>query len=73
METLAIGTKISYTGDMANDAGEGEITDMRASEWYGTVFDVTLDDGRVCRGLTALSFGLECERRGCAIRFLVQA
>jgi len=54
---LKIGTKIHYTGDIANHSGEGEITAIRPSKWYGQTFDVTLDDGRVCAGLTSTAFG----------------
>jgi hypothetical protein len=67
---LAIGTKIHYTGDIANDAGEGEITAIHASKWYGHVFDVTLNDGRVCAGLTAGSFG-PLRPGNCSDRFQV--
>ncbi len=68
---LVIGTKIHYTGDQCNDSGEGQITAIRPSAWYGQTFDVTLDDGRVCAGLTEASFG-PLRPGNCSDRFQVR-
>lgn len=68
---LKIGTKIHYTGDMANHSGEGEITAVKPSKWYGETYDVTLEDGRVCAGLTASSFG-PLRLGNCSDRFQVR-
>jgi len=54
---IEIGTRIHYTGDVANNPGEGRVTGVVPCDWYGFKITVTLDDGRVCRGLTPSSFG----------------
>jgi DNA topoisomerase-1 len=41
---LTVGTRIRYTGDMANDEGKGEISAVSPCGFYGTKYDVTLDD-----------------------------
>lgn len=48
---LEIGTKIYYTGDMANIEGFGEIIDIKDSKFYGPKADiyVKLEDGRDMR------------------------
>ena len=71
MLNLKIGTKIHYTGDRANASGEGEITSIQPSKWYGQTFVVTLDDGRVCPGLTSTSFG-PLRPGNCSDRFQVR-
>ena len=65
MENLEIGTKIYYTGDMANREGFGTITKVGGdalflkcfryrfvSRWY----DITMDNGRVFPSLPHTSF-----------------
>lgn len=45
----AVGTRIYYTGDMANASGAGVITKhYDATRWDDGSFDVLLDDGRDC-------------------------
>jgi hypothetical protein len=40
---LEAGTRIYYTGDMANASGFGTITKIRLCDWYGFTYDVTID------------------------------
>jgi hypothetical protein len=44
---MNIGTKIHYTGDTANNSGDGEITSILPCEWYGSRITVKLNDGRI--------------------------
>lgn len=51
-----IGTRVKYPGDWQNPMGEGEIVAVHANPWYGTVYDVRLDDGREFPTSTIRSF-----------------
>jgi hypothetical protein len=42
----AVGTKIYYRGDMANQPGFGEVAGHRLSKW-GNGYNIKMDDGRV--------------------------
>jgi hypothetical protein len=46
--TLTAGTRIHYTGDMANDPGDGSVTAVTDGR-HGVFYDITLDDGRIFR------------------------
>lgn len=71
MSELKIGTKIYYTGDMANQDGNFEITARRESSWGGS-WDVTElpgGEGRVFKGV--FEIGLEYQGHG-GTRFVTQ-
>lgn len=53
---LPIGTEIYYTGDMANESGEGTVTSIRDDKW-GKFYEIKLTDGREFRSVTPLIFG----------------
>jgi len=55
---LRKGTKIYYTGDMANSDGLGKIANRYQNQW-GDFVDVELDDGRKMNCLYANSFSDE--------------
>lgn len=44
---LVVGTKIRYTGDMANCSGQGAIINVKPCNYYGKSYTVALDDGRM--------------------------
>lgn len=60
-ETLTAGTRIYYTGDMANLSGEGVVSKVIADR-SGAFYDITLDDGRVFRFVMHVAFAA---RPGC--------
>ena len=45
-QAVAIGTRIYYTGDMANNEDYGTVTDVVTSGRWGTHHVIQLDDGR---------------------------
>ena len=52
MQKLAVGTRIYYTGDMANQPDEGTVVAVRPPDrWGGESYDICLDDGRTMRGI----------------------
>jgi hypothetical protein len=59
MTLLSIGTKIYYTGDMANQSGFGEVIAHR-SDWG---MDIRFEDGRAFNALTMSSFSAGPGRR----------
>jgi len=56
MENLETGTKIYYTGDMANREGFGTITKVGGDRFVSRWYDITMDDGRVFPSLPHTSF-----------------
>lgn len=46
MADVAIGTRIYYTGDMANLEGFGTVTDRKEDPRFAAQVEVTMDDGR---------------------------
>ena len=52
---LQPGTRIYYTGDMANSEDHGVIT-KRYNDRWGDFVDITLDDGREFRGVYVIAF-----------------
>lgn len=53
----AVGTKVYYTGDMANQSGNGVVVAIRpATEWTHESMDITLDDGREMRAIQISNF-----------------
>ena len=60
-QTLEVGTKIYYTGDMANMDGFGEITNEISDRW-GLRYEIAMNDGReMC--ITPASFQPSAGRR----------
>lgn len=54
---LSIGTKIYYTGDMANSEGVGIITkEHEATKYAPHCFDIEMEDGRKMRMIKPASF-----------------
>lgn len=52
MIELKVGTKVFYTGDMANSEDLGVIVKEREATLYGPVaVDIRLDDGREIKGI----------------------
>lgn len=54
-EQLTAGTKIYYTGDIANQSEFGEVTRQYTDKW-GQWVDIVLDDGRECLGISPSNF-----------------
>ena len=40
---LTEGTRIYYTGDMANHPGVGTVVKVRLCDWYGFTYDIVID------------------------------
>lgn len=58
VNTLTVGTRIYYTGDMANAEGEGTIDAVIPADKYRSKsYNITMDDGRVWLFVFAASFG----------------
>jgi len=55
-ETLTAGTKIYYTGDMANRDGFGTISTV-IEDRFGTFYNIVMNDGRVFRSIMHCQFG----------------
>jgi len=53
---MTAGTRIYYTGDMANLESEGTIYNVVDSLRWGLSYDLHLDDGRIFRGVFPTSF-----------------
>lgn len=57
MTTYTTGDQVYYTGDMANESGEGIIIKVREANAYAPIsYDVHLYDGRDFRGVYHLGF-----------------
>jgi len=54
-ETLKEGTRIYYTGDMANEEGFGVITSQQQDK-FGVFVNLKMDDGREFNQLTPANF-----------------
>lgn len=50
------GTRVYYTGDMANIEAEGTICRVNPAGTWGMSYDIVFDDGRLFRGVNPLSF-----------------
>ena len=57
------GTRIYYTGDMANIEDFGTISRVVHSPRWGTSYDIVLDDGRLLRGISPMNFAPSPGRR----------
>jgi hypothetical protein len=52
-----VGTGVHYTGDVANQPGNGTVTAIRpANEWAAESMDITLEDGRQMRAIQMSNF-----------------
>ena len=60
---LPTGTRIYYTGDMANQDGFGTITATTTDKW-GQFLDIKLDDGRTIEQLPLCCFSPEYKGHG---------
>ena len=69
-EALKKGTRIYYTGDMANEEGFGVII-HRSTGQFGVFVAVKLDDGRIFESLSALDFSDVYEGH-CGTRFVTE-
>jgi hypothetical protein len=69
-ENLEKGTRIYYTGDMANDGGCGIITSQQQDK-FGVFVNLKMDDGREFNGLTLANFSDEYLGH-CGIRFVTE-
>jgi len=56
LQDLPNGTKIYYTGDMANAEDFGVVIEQSTNKW-GDQVDIRLDDGRIFKGVSPLNFG----------------
>lgn len=66
--TLAVGTRIYYTGDMANCEGEGTIDAIiPADKFRSKSYNITMDDGRVWLFVFSASFGNAPGDRFCTL------
>ena len=50
---IKIGQKIYYRGDMSNQEGIGEVTEIKITKW-GETFSTKLEDGRVQNNIPCL-------------------
>ena len=50
------GTRVYYTGDMANIEAEGTICKVYNDPRWGISYDIVFDDGRLFRKVSPLSF-----------------
>ena len=56
---LTEGTKVYYTGDMANVDGAGVITKVNPPDrWYAVSYNIVLEDGRECLHIMPSNFGM---------------
>ena len=55
-ETLTAGTRIYYTGDMANRDGNGTVSAV-INDRSGVLYNIVMDDGRVFRSIMHCQFG----------------
>ena len=53
---LEIGTEIYYTGDYANPDGRGTVTAYKPPDRFSAAYEVTLEDGRIFKGLYPCTF-----------------
>jgi len=53
---FTVGTRIYYTGDMANDEGFGTITDLDSDPQWGNSMTISMDDGRVMNKMSPVIF-----------------
>ena len=61
---LTLNTKVYYTGDMANQPGEGKVVKVRPQNRFGPeTYDIQFDDGRLFKGVFGLSFDAGAGRR----------
>ncbi len=71
MEKITSGTRIYYTGDMANNDGHGTITKIETSKWSTGEAFITMDDGRE---FTTYVRGIGITYKGhCGTRFVTVA
>lgn len=55
-DSLGTGTRIIYTGDVANHAGRGEIVAVTSNRWSPCQYDIRLEDGREMRAVQPSNF-----------------
>jgi len=53
---MTVGTRIYYTGDMANIESEGTIYNVVHDPRWGQHYDLHFDDGRISRGIHPVAF-----------------
>ena len=68
---LPAGTKIYYTGDMANASGFGEIVKVHEDEKWSNHYDLRMEDGREINRLSACMVG-EKYNGTCSTRFVTR-
>ena len=56
MSNLEAGTRIIYTGDMANLSGKGSIVAVTSNRWSPCQYDIKLDDGREMKAIQPSNF-----------------
>jgi len=69
-ENLRPGTRIYYTGDMANEEGFGTITSQQEDQ-FGIFMTIRMDDGREFKSLTIANFSDEYLGH-CGTRFVTK-
>lgn len=70
-EDLKKGTRIYYTGDMANKEGLGVITHQSHRMYGGTFVTAKMDDGRIFKSLSLLDFS-DTYKGTCGSRFTTE-
>lgn len=53
---FTVGTRIYYTGDMANNEGFGTITNLDSDPQWGNSMTINMDDGRVMHRMPPVIF-----------------
>ena len=54
---LPVGTKVYYTGDIANHPNTGTIQASYSNRWNPRQYDIAFDDGSVHLGILPSNFG----------------
>lgn len=71
-ERVTVGTRIEYTGDIANQPGSGAVVSVEpADRWGGEYCRIILDDGRDLQRNDIRFLKPISERQGCAHRLLI--
>jgi len=70
MSVITIGTRIKYTGDMANMSGNGAVTDSNESR-FGKSVTIILHDGREIKGVSTNHIVPPELERGCLHRYIL--
>lgn len=66
-KNLPVGTRVIYTGDMANHAGRGSVVAVTSNRWSPCQYDLLMEDGREMKAIQPSNFD------GPGRRFILQS